>query len=380
MHADAITRWEERRLAMAPLDAGAVHPAEQAVREVLEDVRRIASAVRAHDAHLSQLSEGETQLLTALKRTVNRGREPNHNELLQFGRETFQRFLVDWDDAFEQLADKGLVTEDAGLYGLTPAGRIHANIINQERPIWRYLYNELYLRAEESETHSAFCEQVHGKNLCQLGQADMDQIHSLIDALDIQPESRVLDLGCGNGRIAEYVSDQTGAHVTGIDVADEAIRLARTRTMDKQERLTFRVGNVGSTDVITGLFDVIIAIDCLHMTPDLADAVRRAVARLKPGGRMGVFWESWIRAGTPATYLEPDHTRLARVLNDMGRSYATIDFSEANLHLWQRVRRVMEASKAAFEAEGNALICETTMDEANRIDRGTGCRYLYLVG
>jgi hypothetical protein len=68
------------------------------------------------------------------------------------------------------------------------------------------------------------------------------------------------------------------------------------------------------------------------------------------------------------------------VLNDMGRSYATIDFSEANLRLWQRVRRVMEASKAAFEAEGNALICETTMDEANRIDRGTGCRYLYLVG
>ena len=36
--------------------------------------------------------------------------------------------------------------------------------------------------------------------------------------------------GCGDGRIAEYLSDRTGAHMTGLDDISEVIRLARERT------------------------------------------------------------------------------------------------------------------------------------------------------
>ena len=379
MHGNAVKRWEDQRLALDPPTADAVREAEQSVREILEDVTRTAAEIAASGIGLDQFSEGEIQLLTALKRTINRGREPNRENLAQFGTEHFHRFLVDWDQAFEQLANKGLLKETDGISGLTLKGRIYANIANKERPVWLYLYNELYLRAEQSQAHAAFCEQVYGKDLCQLGQADMEQINALIETLELGPGSRVLDLGCGNGMITEYVSDRTGAHVTGIDVADEAIKRAQARTEGKRERLTFQTGNINTLDTFPGTFDAIIAIDALHIAVDLDGALRQAIGKLVLGGEMGVFWESWIRDGTPETHLQPNNTRLAHALDSLGLSYYTVDFTEANYRLWQTTRRVLEKLRTDFEAEGNAILYETAMQETNRLDGGMGCRYLYLI-
>ena len=93
---------------------------------------------------------------------------------------------------------------------------------------------------------------------------------------------------------------------------------------------------------------------------------------------MGIFWECWIRAGTPETHLQPDNTRLAHALQKLGLAYNTVDFTEANNRLWQTTRRVLEEIGADLEAEGNTIIYETTMEETNRMDRRAGCRYLYL--
>ena len=54
--------------------------------------------------------------------------------------------------------------------------------------------------------------------------------------------SRVLDVGCGNGKIAEYISDLTQASVTGIDYVPEAISHAQERTAEKRGRLSFIFG------------------------------------------------------------------------------------------------------------------------------------------
>jgi predicted TPR repeat methyltransferase len=44
----------------------------------------------------------------------------------------------------------------------------------------------------------------------------MDHINQLIQVGEISGKSKVLDLGCDNGMITEYISDLTGAHLTGI--------------------------------------------------------------------------------------------------------------------------------------------------------------------
>jgi ubiquinone/menaquinone biosynthesis C-methylase UbiE len=207
----------------------------------------------------------------------------------------------------------------------------------------------------------------------------MEQIHTLVDELKINPSSRVLDLGCGNGMITEYISDRTQAHIMGIDVADEAVRRAQARTESKHERLTFQIGNVHTLDISWDPFDAIIAIDTLHIAVDLNEALRHAIDVLKPGGRMGVFWESWVKETTPETYLLPENTRLAKALKKLELRYDVVDFTEANNLQWQNARSVLKELKAEFEAEGNMMLYETAMEETNRIDGGKGCRYLYVV-
>ena len=68
---------------------------------------------------------------------------------------------------------------------------------------------------------------------------DMAALKDLLARLDLQPGDHVLDLGCGAVVIAEYISEQTGAEVTGLDYAAPAIAEAMERTADKRSSLTF---------------------------------------------------------------------------------------------------------------------------------------------
>ena len=64
--------------------------------------------------------------------------------------------------------------------------------------------------AEQSKAHAKFCELVYGKNLCQHGMADMMQIGEMIKLMDLNSKDKILDLGCGNGLITEYLGNYLG--------------------------------------------------------------------------------------------------------------------------------------------------------------------------
>ena len=91
-------------------------------------------------------------------------------------------------------------------------------------------YTRFYDAVASSAANAEYCERVYGRNLCQHGFADLAHLDHLIRVSGISAGSRVLDLGCGNGMIAEYIADQTGAHITGIDFIERAIRDAQART------------------------------------------------------------------------------------------------------------------------------------------------------
>ena len=71
----------------------------------------------------------------------------------------------------------------------------------------RDFYEKFYQAVQHSAAHSLFCERSFGRDLCQHGFADMAQIDALIAATGLAPGDHALDLGCGNGMIAEYISD-----------------------------------------------------------------------------------------------------------------------------------------------------------------------------
>src|SRR3989338_3048222 len=73
-----------------------------------------------------------------------------------------------------------------------------------------------------------------------------------------QRHLNILDAGCGTGKILELLNDY--GSVTGIDIADNAVRRARMR--NTKARL-FQ-GNVSSLPFADDIFDCIITFDVLY--------------------------------------------------------------------------------------------------------------------
>ncbi len=78
-------------------------------------------------------------------------------------------------------------------------------------------YTKFFSSIGHSPAHHAFCERAYGRDLGQHGFADMQQLDLLREAAGLGPACQALDLGCGNGLIAEYLSDASGARITGLD-------------------------------------------------------------------------------------------------------------------------------------------------------------------
>ncbi len=248
-------------------------------------------------------------------------------------------------------------------------------------------YNRYYEATRDSRAYAAFCARVFGRNFAQHGFSDMAQVDRLIEVLALAPGNRVLELGCGNGAMAAYISNATGAHITGIDFIPEAIRQAQVRTQGKKDRLAFEVGDIGHLAFAPGSFDALIAVDTLYFT-DLDTTVAQMKALLAPGGQMGIFYAYGADPENPlATFprenLPPERTPLGVALRNHGLAFRAWDFTADDYRHAQLKKRVIEEVHADIEAEGNIFLYENRRGEAEgvmaAIEAGAHARYLYHV-
>jgi cyclopropane fatty-acyl-phospholipid synthase-like methyltransferase len=186
------------------------------------------------------------------------------------------------------------LSETDGDYSLTEKGKAARKTIEVANPLWLYEYNNFFDRAKKSKAHALFCEMVYGENLCQHGLADLFQLNKLLEVLSLKEGDRVLDLGCGNGYITEFLSDRTGAFFEGIDISSEAIEQASARTAMRKERLTFKVGNMNQLDFLPQTFSAAVSIDTLYYVDNLEETLKQLISVLKPEGQMGLFFTEWI--------------------------------------------------------------------------------------
>jgi SAM-dependent methyltransferase len=111
---------------------------------------------------------------------------------------------------------------------------------------------------------------------------------ALIDLLAIGRDDRVLDVGCGTGRLAAAALERIDAHgrVVGIDPAMPRIALARKRV---DSRLEFRAGFAEDLSYFPDAsFDVVYLNSVLNWVADPPRAMRQAHRVLGPGGRLGI--------------------------------------------------------------------------------------------
>ncbi len=328
--------------------------------------------------------EGDIQVLASIWRCEVEG-ESSDRVTLESGADRYWKYLEDWSDSWQRLLDQGLIQGDASGYSLTEHGRPLAEHYYAERPdhFW-YYYQHYYPAAQASKAHSELCKRVFGKDLTQDGQADMISVNDLIAYLEIGEGDRVLDLGCGAGGLSEYISDETRAHVTGLDYAATAIETAAKRTEGKRDRLRFVQGDMNSLDFTEHTFNKVISIDTVYWVADITDALTAFSRLLKPGGRLGIFVTNTpLIEDAPSAY-EPDGTWIARSLRKLELDYDVYDYTETFLRFWPKLKEVALELKDDFVAEGNEVIFDSFMLDANEdylpaAEAGKLRRYLYIV-
>ncbi len=115
---------------------------------------------------------------------------------------------------------------------------------------------------------------------------------------------RILDLGCGNGRLAILLA-QSGNAVIGIDNSDEQIRLARSNPASAAAfspggSLEFRQAPMEATGLPDASFDTVILSQSLHHAAKPKEALAESRRLLAPAGRILILdllahGEEWMR-------------------------------------------------------------------------------------
>jgi 2-polyprenyl-6-hydroxyphenyl methylase/3-demethylubiquinone-9 3-methyltransferase len=95
---------------------------------------------------------------------------------------------------------------------------------------------------------------------------------------------RVLDVGCGGGILAEAMAAR-GARVTGIDLAEKPLAVARLHLMESGLSVDYRLVSAENLARETpGAFEVVTCMELLEHVPDPAATVRACGELVTPGG------------------------------------------------------------------------------------------------
>ena len=107
-----------------------------------------------------------------------------------------------------------------------------------------------------------------------------------IDTLAKIAGKKVIDVGCGGGILSESMAVR-GADVTGIDLGEKPLKVAKLHLLETGQKVDYRL--IAAEDMATeqpDQFDVVTCMEMLEHVPDPASIVRACAQMVKPGGHL----------------------------------------------------------------------------------------------
>ncbi|MGL6108803.1 MAG: bifunctional 2-polyprenyl-6-hydroxyphenol methylase/3-demethylubiquinol 3-O-methyltransferase UbiG [Rubrivivax sp.] len=187
-----------------------------------------------------------------------------------------------------------------------------------------------------------------------------------IDSLACLPGKVVLDIGCGGGILSESMA-QRATHVTGIDLADKPLGVARLHALETGvENVDYR--QVSAETLSTerpGEFDVVTCMEMLEHVPDPASIVHACAAAVRPDG--------WVFFSTL------NRNAKSFLFSIVGAEYV-LQLLPKGTHEYARFIRPSELSRwcrdAGLEIEGSRGIAYNPVTRRYRLSADTSVNYL----
>lgn len=105
--------------------------------------------------------------------------------------------------------------------------------------------------------------------------------------LQVEPDTRMLDVGCGAGQIA-IPAARAGAHVTGIDIASNLIVKAQARARAEYLDAWFEEGDAEMLPYEDGEFDLVVSLIGAMFAPTPSNVAAELIRVCRSGGRIAM--------------------------------------------------------------------------------------------
>jgi SAM-dependent methyltransferase len=147
----------------------------------------------------------------------------------------------------------------------------------------------------------------------------------------LMSKKRILDAGCGNGRVTALLREQAApqAHIVGVDLV--AADVAR-RNLARYENVEILPGDLLGDLSLLGKFDFVYCQEVLHHTSDPAHAFHNLCGLLEPGGEIAIyvykrkaptreFVDDFVRERIASLPYE-EAMKICRAITDLGKALA----------------------------------------------------------
>ena len=175
----------------------------------------------------------------------------------------------------------------------------------------------------------------------------------------------VLDVGCGGGILAESMA-AAGARVTGIDLSEKALGVAKLHRLESGLTVDYRlIAAEAFAQEAAGRFDVVTCMELLEHVPDPASIVAACATLAKPGGS--------------AIFATINRNPKSYAFAILGAEYV-LKLLPRGTHDWAKFVRPSElagfARRAGLEAPTFAGLRYNPLTRAFSIERDTDVNYL----
>lgn len=177
---------------------------------------------------------------------------------------------------------------------------------------------------------------------------------------------RVLDIGCGGGVLSEALA-RLGAEVTGVDVAERNIRVARHHAAASGLDIDYRLASVEELAARGECFDVVLNMEVVEHVADPGTFMAACSVMVRPGGMMFIATInrnplSWLTVILGAEYL--------------------LRWLPCGTHHWRKLRRPQEIeallARGRLQVIDRAGVLVNPFSKQMRLSRFTGINYMLV--